>query len=103
MPINKKQADYYLWRIYKLMKDEQFPTIFQKIKKNRGEIDWVQIKLDPRDEILSTFIHECLHILYPNNSETVIKNLESQIVNKLSQKQFKNLLLRLALTMNNLS
>lgn len=51
------------------------------------------IILDPEKEFLATLIHECLHGIYNDYSESRILKIESQIVKKLSSAQFKNLLL----------
>jgi hypothetical protein len=39
------------------------------------------LEIDYRRELLSTAYHECVHYLFPNYSETMVKYVESRIVN----------------------
>jgi hypothetical protein len=59
---------------------------FFVLKKLKGCVmglcywDWIEI--DPRKEFLQTSIHECLHYLNPDWSETMVKYAESRIMNQ---------------------
>ncbi|OGY50089.1 MAG: hypothetical protein A3J65_04320 [Candidatus Buchananbacteria bacterium RIFCSPHIGHO2_02_FULL_45_11b] len=87
---------YYLYRIYALLKLKEFDVFFQKLRNGRGETDTVAaIYLDPENQVLPTFIHECLHVLYPEWKESRILMAEKRIFNSLNEKQIKNLLARL--------
>src|SRR3989339_225748 len=101
--MDKRRANYYLRRIYRLIKSEKLPTILKRIRGKWGETDWKQIILHPKRPLLPTFIHECLHNFYPDLCETGVTKLENQIFSKLTIKQLNNLLLRLALAINNIS
>lgn len=104
--MEKSQADYYLYRIYRLLKSNEFPIVLKRLRKWKnkevhGETDFETILLNPNLSLLPTFIHECLHIFYPDSSESNVAQMEKQIITKLTIKQLNNLLLRLALAINN--
>ena len=60
--------------------------------KTCGEQLGNTIYLHPRQDILSTTIHETLHLLYPEWSENKVVKTEASICRSLSIKQFKDLL-----------
>lgn len=91
----KSKERYYLYRIYALLKLKELDVFFRNLRKNRGETDMVAaIYLNPKEGILSTFIHECLHVLYPEWKESLVLTTEKRVFNNLSEKQIKNLLAR---------
>lgn len=91
----KSKERYYLYRIYALLKLKELDVFFRNLRKNRGETDMVvAIYLNPKEGILPTFIHECLHVLYPEWQESLVLMTEKRIFNNLSEKQIKNLLAR---------
>ncbi len=98
--MNKKKANYYLYRVYRLLDSDKIQIILKKINKNRGITDYRTIWLNPHEHILPTLIHECLHIFYPDWCETKVLKYESQIFHKLTAKQINNLLMRLAVAVN---
>jgi|SRR6185312_3488700 len=105
MSLEKAEIKVYMRHLYKFLKDGH--TIeFKKMSLRRGYIDdgrvdnpecyKVYVALDHRDRVLSTLIHEHLHYLYPDWSETKIYAQESAIINSLSNTQIKNIIKRLA-------
>lgn len=54
---------------------------FRKMKASVGLCNWTDIELDYRRDLLSTAYHECVHYLFPNHSESMVKYIESRIVN----------------------
>jgi hypothetical protein len=54
---------------------------FRKMKASVGLCNWTDIELDYRRDLLSTAYHECVHYLFPNYSETMVRYIESRIVN----------------------
>lgn len=42
---------------------------------------------DPRTDVLSTIIHECLHVLYPDAPELVVLSMERLCVRHLTRRQ----------------
>ncbi|MFH1047458.1 MAG: hypothetical protein V1738_04100 [Patescibacteria group bacterium] len=54
-----------------------------------------RIILDYRDDLLSTFIHECLHAIYQDHSESDILDLEEFMINRISPLRAKRLLVLL--------
>lgn len=94
--LNKRQINYYLRRVYALLRSDRINIIIKRMKKNRGLTDLSNVWLDPDDRILPTIIHECLHIIYPRKTERDILNLEKKIAKRISEQQLKKLLLLLA-------
>ena len=54
---------------------------FRKMRTSVGLCNWTDIELDYRRDLLSTAYHECVHYLYPDYSESMVKYIESRIVN----------------------
>ena len=54
---------------------------FRKMKASVGLCNWTDIELDYRRDLLATAYHECVHYLFPEYSETMVKYTESRIVN----------------------
>lgn len=55
-----------------------------------------RVVLDPRMNVLSTFIHEFLHHMHPDWEECEILQAEDVIMKKLTMRQLKNITKRLA-------
>lgn len=85
-------ADYYLRRIYRMLRDDEHKVQLVRFKTFSGQTDFQSVWLDFRRDILPTFMHECLHILYPALSETKIIKLEKSIMSSISNRQAKNIL-----------
>ena len=93
-------------RIYKLLQDPETRVVLKKFKPNLEGIAYSELSLmyvDPRCNFLATFIHECLHLLLPTapmntddgDCSKQIQKLETQIINSLSDRQWKNLIFRI--------
>jgi len=54
---------------------------FRKMKKYEGSCNWTDIEIDHRRELLSTAYHECVHYLYPDYSESMVRYIEKRLVN----------------------
>jgi hypothetical protein len=54
---------------------------FRKMNKFEGSCNWTDIELDYRRDLLSTAYHECVHYLFPDYSESMVKYIESRIIN----------------------
>lgn len=96
----KKKTVYpFLARMYKLMAEEPDLIILKKLPHNtHGICDFDNIYLDYRRDLVSTLIHEFIHYMYPDWSETKVLREESRIVNALSVSQVKNILKKYAET-----
>lgn len=59
------------------------PEFFKlkKMNKFEGSCNWTDLEIDYRRELLSTSYHECVHYLFPEYSETMVKYIEKRIVN----------------------
>lgn len=47
------------------------------------------VVLDPRDDMTPTLIHEILHFVYPDASETWVKRMEPRVHRQLSPQQIR--------------
>ena len=89
-----RQRFLILYRsIIAILKRPNIKIKLQKSRKNWGATDFETIWLDPRGELLTTLIHEVLHIIYPEEEdEDYIDMLEKKISNTLSNRQYLRLL-----------
>jgi len=104
--VTRTQNYRWMQRIYKLLQDPETRVALRKFKPTIEGIAYSELQLmyiDPRRNFLSTLIHECLHLLLPDSpldtndgecSKQVLR-LEEQIVNSLSDRQWKNLIFRI--------
>jgi hypothetical protein len=58
---------------------------FKKMRGSEGLCNWTDIEIDYRRELLSTAYHECVHYLYPNYSESMVRYIEKRLVNVCSE------------------
>ena len=103
--MDKKQASYYLRRIYRLIESGKINIALKKLGAKVDGITYfaenppknaTEIHLKPDCSILLIFVHECVHVLYPDMSENNVISLSQKIFAELSLRQVKNLLVRLA-------
>lgn len=67
----------------------------ERFRKNNK--DYITtVTLDPREDLLSTFVHEAIHHIHPNWEENVVLEVEAVIMRKLTCRQMKNITKRLA-------
>lgn len=103
MPLTRKQATYYLHRIYRLLKDDDIElnlTLFRSFIDEYGDRRVIcgeatddEICIDPRNiEIKDACIHEPLHILFPTWSERKVVRMTDKIAGGLSLRQWRNLI-----------
>lgn len=100
---NNGRYHYYLIsKIYKLLKTRGYKIYFKKMRLYCGKIDKKIITIDAYEDynILSTFIHECLHEIYPrierSQDDYIIQMLENYVLSRLSPLQAKRLIILLA-------
>lgn len=111
--MTRKKANYYLYRIYKLLQDPDAICKLRKFRKNLAGYAVPEAKymaIDPRSDAACTLIHESLHILYSNlpdhpgsifdadrgQCSKWIQKTEMGIANALTLKQWRNLYFRFA-------
>ena len=101
--MEKNRSKYLLARINKLLYENNAELVIRLAKihhlQHARGLSWYTlgiIHVDPRKELLPTTIHEALHMIYPLWSETKIAKAERGICHKMSERQFANLLVRLA-------
>lgn len=97
-----KSCTYLLHRIYKAMKEDGVTLSLQRgvhpeqgrlYPKENGEED---IQVNPRGDLLSTVIHEYIHHLMPKLNEDEVLAAEATMCENLTNKQWANLLYRVA-------
>lgn len=98
--MDQRQTSYYLRRVYRLLKSDNVPIVFKRMRGRAGFTDHKIILLNQDDAILPTLVHECLHVLYSHWSEAKVCQYEKQIFNQLTPRQIKRLLLLLTLATN---
>ena len=86
---------HLLRRINQLIDDELPPVIIQRMKSEWGMTDFSSIWLEPTGRLLIIFIHECLHLVYPEMCETRVTELQRQMTRELSSRQCAHLMKRL--------
>lgn len=98
----KQEATKYVRKIYKFLKSKQ-QIRFSKMTKLRGYIEFYENKkhnslvvLDHRSDVISSLIHEFIHLEHQDWTEEQVLELEDKIINSLSNRQIKNLIKRLA-------
>jgi hypothetical protein len=102
--LSRTDVHRYTRKLYKFMR-EGHRIEFKKHRGYRGMI-WdspegdcngvVLVTLDHRENVISTLIHEVLHHIHPDWSETDILNMESQLINALTQRQIRTIIKRFA-------
>jgi beta-galactosidase GanA len=101
MPCTYEEKDYYVRRLYQFLR-EGHSIALTKTRGYVGEItypfedDTAHVKLDFRRDIISTLIHEFLHHIHPEWSESDILRAESRLINSLSERQVRNIIKRFA-------
>ena len=100
MKLTKKQVNKYVARLYRLLDKHGDKIVFKKLRKNQGyyvtgkDGDW-HIEIDHREQMFSTLWHECLHHWHQDWKHGDIFKMETAIMNKLSERQVKNILKKL--------
>lgn len=81
-------------RITRLIKKSHLNFFrFRKLKGAMGYCEWENgIVLDYRRELVPTLIHECIHYLEPEWSESRVLYAEKRVVNFINNKQLLKLL-----------
>ncbi len=90
---------YYWLKVNRVINDYSYDIllgIIPDVIGIEGVCNGDQIVMDPRGQLLPTFIHECLHLAYPSWSEERVLKTEEELVKQLSPKQWQNLLIKLA-------
>ena len=79
------------WRkILKYYRKNNVQMLIEKMRGTAGEAYFGVdiIKLDPREDILSTMCHELVHLAYPEMPEEDVICIEKKLMKKLSRRQF---------------
>lgn len=97
----KKNHNRLISKIYKILKSGNWIIKLRKTKHNFGQVDEKNfiIYVDPCEDILSTIVHECLHIIdwHDKKKEGEIAKTELALMKNLAPIQAKRLLILSAL------
>lgn len=99
--MRKKQIYAFTASLYRKLRNPKFVVKLYRDKKSRGQYwtDRNRIDLDPRNEIISTLIHEVSHAIWPKLTENQIIAKENEIIHKLSHKQIANIVYELGVAL----
>jgi calcineurin-like phosphoesterase family protein len=94
----KKEAYVFIRRLYKVLREQDERVILKKLHGRDGYYDpsTEEIVIDYRKEFISTLIHEVLHHLHPPWSESKVIMKEREIMNTITIRQCKNIIVMLA-------
>lgn len=99
MTVSKEYVSNYTRKLYKFLQNGHYIQ-FSKRKSYRGWITTntfpTHLIIDHTDKLLPTLIHESLHYFYPDKSEEWVLAMETKIMNKLTERQVKNIIRKLA-------
>jgi len=101
LKLNKCSSLKIFNKILKLIKTSNASFFrFKKLKGAMGYCEWEDgILLDYRRELLPTLVHECIHYLNPEWTETEVLYAEKRIINTISIKQAIKLLKAFAINL----
>lgn len=90
--MDKKKVYYYISRIHKACKDPDLKVVMKKMTGLRGLTIYKSVTLNPHEPMLPTFIHEMLHVIYPEWTETKVYKMEADLMRNISKQQMINLM-----------
>jgi hypothetical protein len=92
--LSKKDSIKLYYKIVSLIRESE-PGFFKfkKLKGAMGYCEWEDgIIIDYRRELMPTLIHECIHYIYPEWSESQVLYAEKRVINTISGAQVINIL-----------
>jgi hypothetical protein len=92
--LNNKEALILYYRVIRLLKkvDKDFFRL-KKLKGAMGYCEWEDgIVIDYRRELIPTIVHECIHYLEPDWTESQVLYSEKRVMNTVNIEQIKNIL-----------
>lgn len=101
MSLTRDEVYAYTTKLYKFLREGHSITFRRLHHSYMGEITYDErgtayVKVDHRDKMFSTLLHEFLHYAHPKWSETKVLEMERKLVNALTPRQVKNIIKRLA-------
>ena len=102
--MTRQQSSYILRRIYKHLDNRELSVKLDSDLHSLGMLSadgegYDTLTIDPRaggvKNLIRTVLHECLHWVYDDKSETDIVRLEAQMFKQLSDRQLRNFLKRI--------
>lgn len=90
---NKECIDLFEKIINCIKKQERGFFVLKKLRKVEGWCEWDSVIIDYRKQFIPTIIHECLHLLHPEWSESQVYYSEKRIVNTISEDDVVQLLI----------
>lgn len=90
--MTRKESYHYTNRIHKACKDPELVVVLKKMRGLEGLTLHKTVTLNPHKNILTTFVHEMFHVIYPTWTETKVYKMESALMHAISNRQMINLL-----------
>lgn len=96
--LSKPEVVKYARKIYDEIDSGTHKFHLKKLKEDRGYYDCFtqDITLDYRNQIIPTIIHELLHHIHPEWSEPQVLQMESYLINNLTENQIKTIIKKFA-------
>jgi len=101
--MSKRKATVWLYRIYRMLEDTEMRFTLNRRLKVYGMTTIfaegpVALQVNPeKKEFMSTLVHECLHLVDWDMSETNVMTLERGLMRHLTDRQLLNLLRRIVM------
>jgi len=94
----KSDAYTFIRQLNSFLKNQGDNVILKKLHGREGYYDppTEEVVVDYRKEFLSTLVHEVLHHLHPDWSESKVINKEHELMNTISVRQCKNMIVMIA-------
>lgn len=101
MSLSRTEVNSYTRKLYRFLRQGHLITFRKLHHTYMGEISYdengtAHVKVDHRDKMFSTLLHEFLHYQHPKWSETKVLEMERKLVNALTPLQVRNIIKRLA-------
>jgi hypothetical protein len=99
MALTRSEVHNYTRKLYRFLR-QGYKISFKHLRSYRGYIDkypdFVVVTFDPRDDLLTTVIHEFLHHEHWDWSEAQVLRMERELMNSLTDRQVRNMIKRFA-------
>lgn len=109
---DRNEVSKFLRKLYRELESETTTFKFEPMVGYRGMIEWryyqsdsprefgldthAHIRIDHRDELIPTLIHECIHRIYPKWSEEMVVTAEKRIMKHITARQAKTIIKKFA-------
>lgn len=94
----KTETNIFIRQFYAFLKEQGDCVHLKKLRGREGYYDpsTEEIAVDYRKEFISTMVHEVIHHLHPYWSESKVVSKEKEIMNTITVRQCKNMIVMIA-------